>query len=189
VYETVPPGGDLLQQEHVDHIRQVEDAVASAPHYADFCGVEEDDGNATVAKTTCRPPLSLLAVAQALQSEAHAHPNGDAATALALAAAMTGGDNASGNASSSSSSSVSDAALLSLARSLPSLDQYVGDQKLFGSQHDVRWFFDQAFLERRAPICTSLRSAFVFALPLEGCERATALCVPHTTLQSARPTA
>jgi hypothetical protein len=177
VYETVPPGGDLLQQEHVDHIRAVENAVASAPHYADFCGLDDDDedDDELVATTTCRPPLSLLSVATALQSDAREHPDGEAAMALAMAAAMTGGDTAPGTnaSSSSSSSSVSDAALLSLARSLPSLDQYVGtEQKLFSSQHDVTWFFDQAFLERRASVCTSLRSAFVFALPLEGCERA-----------------
>ena len=110
VYETRPPGGNVLEQARLDFIRRVENAVTSVPDFENFCrraptraaydadplacsrwvppGAQE-----TCAATRCSTPMSLLSFEQfirewfeTLAARAAAAPNATAAAAETRAA-------------------------------------------------------------------------------------------------------
>jgi len=110
VYETRPPGGNVLEQARLDFIRRVENAVTSVPDFENFCrraptrAAYDADPRAcshwvppgaqeTCAATQCSTPMSLLSFEQlirewfeALAARAAAAPNATAAAAETRAA-------------------------------------------------------------------------------------------------------
>ena len=110
VYETRPPGGNVLEQNRLDFIRRVEDAVTSAPYYDAFChkvplrAAYDEDPRAcshwvppgaqeACAATRCSTPMSLLSFEQFIRewfenltARAAAAPNATAAAAEMRAA-------------------------------------------------------------------------------------------------------
>eukprot|EP00240_Pyramimonas_obovata_P012947 CAMPEP_0118956160 /NCGR_PEP_ID=MMETSP1169-20130426/61232_1 /TAXON_ID=36882 /ORGANISM="Pyramimonas obovata, Strain CCMP722" /LENGTH=252 /DNA_ID=CAMNT_0006904139 /DNA_START=97 /DNA_END=851 /DNA_ORIENTATION=- len=150
VYETIPSGGDILQPEHWEKIRALEQRVASAAGYENFCFHADKD--------ECSPPLSLISIQGVVSDELRANPDGQLAS---LVRAWTPAGNAS---APPGVAGLGDAEFLQLARSLPAaigsplIPPALGKgTNLFSTGHGVDWFFDQAFLTEQSRTCTALR--------------------------------
>eukprot|EP00854_Cymbomonas_tetramitiformis_P029334 gene29334-36511_t len=140
----------MLTLSNLKKIKEVEEMVKSVPGYSNFCFRKFNTSE-------CQPPLSIGSVQLAVRQEVLADPNG---TLSVMLQAELGAERGSGLYPS-------DEDFIEIAKQLPLISSYYSSP-LFGSGHDVTWFFDEHFVEGTSETCVAMRSAFVFALPLEG---------------------
>ena len=174
VYETRPPGGNVLEQARLDFIRRVENAVTSVPDFENFCrraptrAAYDADPRAcshwvppgaqeTCAATQCSTPMSLLSFEQfirewfeALAARAAAAPNATAAAAETRAAlAALGFSDAQADQFASALAAQPGVASAFAAMPLVDLLKLVPPGALtkdvFRIGHEPGWFFDRFY--------------------------------------------